>query len=54
MQVCRNIKAMLREVNLGLKDVIKTTIFLKNIEDFGKVNDIYKDYFVLKPARSTV
>lgn len=54
MQVCRNIKAMLREINLGLKDVIKTTIFLKNIEDFGKVNDIYKDYFVLKPARSTV
>jgi 2-iminobutanoate/2-iminopropanoate deaminase len=41
-------------VNLGLKDVIKTTIFLKDISDFKKVNDIYKDYFILKPARTTV
>jgi 2-iminobutanoate/2-iminopropanoate deaminase len=33
---------------------VKTTIFLKNIEDFEQVNNIYKNYFVLKPARSTI
>ncbi|NUJ97781.1 hypothetical protein HGA92_03290 [Candidatus Gracilibacteria bacterium] len=54
IQVCRNIKALLQEVDLGLKDVIKTTIFLKNINDFDIVNEVYKDYFILKPARSTV
>ncbi len=54
IQICRNLKALLQEVNLGLKDVIKTTIFLKDISDFKKVNDIYKDYFILKPARTTV
>jgi 2-iminobutanoate/2-iminopropanoate deaminase len=37
-----------------LKDVVKTTIYLKYIWDFQKINDIYKNYFVLKPARSLV
>jgi len=54
IQICRNLKGLLQEVNLGLKDVVKTTVFLKNINDFKKVNDIYKDYFILKPARSTI
>jgi 2-iminobutanoate/2-iminopropanoate deaminase len=53
-QVCRNIWYLLEENWLSLKDVVKTTIFLKNIEDFDKVNEIYKNYFILKPARSTI
>ncbi len=53
-QVCRNIAWVLAEYNVSLKNVIKTTIFLKNIADFEKVNQIYKDYFILKPARSTI
>lgn len=53
-QVCRNLWHLLEEYWASLKDVVKTTIFLKNIEDFEKVNNIYKNYFVLKPARSTI
>jgi 2-iminobutanoate/2-iminopropanoate deaminase len=33
---------------------VKTTVFLKNMDHFSEMNDVYKDYFVLKPARSTV
>lgn len=53
-RVIRNISWVLKENNLSLKDVVKTTIFLKNIANFETVNNIYKNYFVLKPARSTV
>ena len=53
-QVCRNLSYLLEENWLSLKDVVKTTIFLKNINDFEKVNNIYKNYFILKPARSTI
>ncbi len=53
-QVCRNISHLLEEYWTSLKNVVKTTIFLKNINDFEAVNNIYKNYFVLKPARSTV
>jgi 2-iminobutanoate/2-iminopropanoate deaminase len=45
---------VLAEYNLSLKNVVKTTVFLKNITDFEKMNDVYKDYFILKPARSTI
>ena len=53
-QVCRNISYLLEENWLSLKDVVKTTIFLKDLNDFEIVNNIYKNYFILKPARSTV
>lgn len=53
-QVCRNISYLLEENWLSLKDVVKTTIFLKYIKDFEQVNEIYKNYFILKPARSTI
>ena len=53
-QVCRNISHLLKENWLSLKDVVKTTVFLKNIDDFNIFNNIYKNYFILKPARSTV
>lgn len=53
-QVCHNIEAVLSEFGLGFKNVVKTTVFVKNISDFEKVNEIYKNYFVLKPARSMI
>ncbi|MDD2907230.1 MAG: Rid family detoxifying hydrolase [Candidatus Gracilibacteria bacterium] len=53
-QVCRNISYLLEEYGLSLKNVVKTTIYLKDINDSKKVNDVYKNYFVLKPARTIV
>ncbi len=53
--VIENIKKILQEASFTFDDVIKTTIYLKNMEDFPTVNNIYAEY-VKKPypARSTV
>lgn len=55
-QVMKNIKAVLNEAGSCLDNIVKTTIFLKDINDFTKVNEIYASYFTsdIKPARSTV
>ncbi len=54
-QVLANLKNVLESVESGLDRVIKTTIYLENMEDFGIVNVIYAEYFGdHKPARSTV
>ena len=54
-QIMLNLKAILGDVGLSLADVVKTTIFLADINDFPAVNDIYGGYFDQKPpARSTV
>lgn len=56
-QVFVNLTAVLEEANLSWLDVVKTEIFLKNINDFSVVNDIYKNLFVpdaVLPARQTV
>src|SRR3990170_2738239 len=54
VQVISNIKAILESAGMGLTDVVKTTLFLKRLEDFDKVNNIYKSYFADNPpARST-
>lgn len=53
--VFENLKAVLQEAGSGLDKVVKTTIFLQNMLDFGAVNEIYAQYFnVSLPARSTV
>ena len=49
-----NLKAVLEAAGSGLEYVIKTTIFLRFIKDFGAVNEVYGRYFTEKPARSTV
>lgn len=55
VRVLENIKAILEETGLNLNHVIKTTIYLKNMEDFTQVNEIYSLYFKEhKPARATV
>jgi 2-iminobutanoate/2-iminopropanoate deaminase len=53
-QVISNISWVLKENWLDFKDVVKTTIYLDNMNDFWKVNEIYWEYFSHKPARSTV
>jgi 2-iminobutanoate/2-iminopropanoate deaminase len=54
-QVMRNIKAILHEAGLDLSHVVKTTIFLADMNDFAKVNEVYGSYLSDKfPARETV
>ena len=54
-QVLKNLTAVLSEVGAGLDSVVKTTIFLADMGDFLKVNEVYAEYFgEHKPARSTV
>ncbi|MGC9006730.1 MAG: RidA family protein, partial [Sulfurihydrogenibium sp.] len=53
--IMENIKSILEEAGLNMNHVIKTTIYLKNLEDFQIVNQIYAEYFKEhKPARATV
>lgn len=51
---CQSIKAILAANGLGFEDVIKTTCFLANMEDFAAFNGVYGKYFTGKPARSCV
>ncbi len=54
-QALVNLGKVLQEAGASTENVIKTTIFLKNIEDFSAVNVIYEDFFGNhKPARSTI
>ena len=54
-RVLDSIKAILEASGSSLDKVVKTTIFLKSMDDFGKVNEIYATYFRQPyPARSTV
>jgi 2-iminobutanoate/2-iminopropanoate deaminase len=54
-QVLENLQAVLEEAGSSMQKVIKTTIYLKNMSDFGQVNEIYDSYFEKSlPARSTV
>lgn len=54
-QVFRNLEAVLDAAGLGFGDVVKTTIYLADMDDFGQVNDLYGQAFEEPyPARSTV
>ncbi|EMG95939.1 putative endoribonuclease L-PSP [Helicobacter pylori GAM118Bi] len=53
-QSMENIKAILKEADLGMDSVVKTTILLKSLDDFAVVNEIYGSYFTEPyPARAT-
>ena len=55
VQVLRNLEAVLTEAGSSMEQVVKTTIFLANMDDFATVNEIYAEAFgEHKPARSTV
>ena len=54
-QVLENIKGILESQGLGMENVVKSTIFLKDIGNFNQVNEVYATYFPSSPpARSTV
>ena len=54
-QSLKNLGAVLKEAGYDYTDVVKTLIFLADIGDFAKVNEIYSRYFdAAKPARSCV
>ncbi len=49
-----NIGSILKDLGLGYSDIVKTTVFLADIDDFGRVNEVYGSYFKAEPpARST-
>ncbi|MCI7442632.1 MAG: RidA family protein [Clostridium sp.] len=54
-QSLENVKAILEEAGSSLDKVVKTVVFIKNMDDFALVNEVYGQYFVNnKPARSCV
>ena len=54
-QVFKNISALLSAAGSDISKVVKTTVFIKNMDDFGKINEIYAQYFSAPfPARSCV
>ena len=54
-QVMENLKGVLTEAALDFSAIIKTTIFLKSMDDFAVVNEVYGSYFTADfPARETV
>jgi 2-iminobutanoate/2-iminopropanoate deaminase len=54
VRVLENLKAILEGAGSCLDNALKVTIYLKNMQDFAEVNKIYGEYFIQKPARSTV
>ncbi|HWP58940.1 MAG TPA: RidA family protein [Candidatus Acidoferrales bacterium] len=54
-QVLENLKAVLEAAGSSMDQVVKATVFLKNMNDFAIVNEIYEEYLGhARPARSTV
>lgn len=54
-QVMQNLKAILESSNSSLANVLKTTCYLANMEDFNAFNEVYAEFFGShKPARSTI
>jgi 2-iminobutanoate/2-iminopropanoate deaminase len=56
VRVLENMKAVLEAAGLGFQNVVKTTVFLKNLNDFNYMNEVYARYFCGGncPARSTI
>lgn len=54
-QSLENVRAILVQAGLGLENVIKTTVFLKDMNDFAAMNEVYASFFPADPpARSAV
>lgn len=55
-QVMENMKAVLEAAGMSYKDVVKTSIFISNMDDFAEINAVYGSYFddAIAPARETV
>ncbi|WKK67000.1 RidA family protein [Lutimonas zeaxanthinifaciens] len=55
-QVMKNLSGVLKAAGMSFENVIKTTIFIKNMDDFQKINGVYGSFFdeATAPARETV
>jgi 2-iminobutanoate/2-iminopropanoate deaminase len=54
-QVLSNIRGIAEAAGAGLQDVVKTTVFLKDMNDFGAMNGVYSEYFPdTPPARAAI
>jgi 2-iminobutanoate/2-iminopropanoate deaminase len=54
-QVFKNLQAVLDEAGASLETVVKATVFIKDMNDFAAINEVYGEYFAgHKPARSCV
>lgn len=54
-QVFKNLQAVLTAAGASFETVVKATVFIKNMDDFGAINEVYGEYFSShKPARSCV
>lgn len=54
-QVMQNLKSILNEAKMNFDNVVKTTIFITDMKQFGEINDVYGKYFTgAFPARETV
>ena len=54
-RVLKNIEAILNADDLGLNNIIKTTVYLTDLSEFGRMNQVYEKFFVeTKPARACV
>lgn len=54
-QALENLRAILEAAGAGLQHVVKTTVFLRSLQDFAAMNEVYAEYFgATLPARTTV
>lgn len=54
-QALKNVRSILETAGLTMDNVVKATVFIKNMDDFGKINEVYAQYFSTPfPARSCV
>jgi 2-iminobutanoate/2-iminopropanoate deaminase len=55
-QVMENMKAVLTEAGMTFENVVKTSIFISNMDNFSQINEVYGSYFneATAPARETV
>jgi len=54
-RVLENVKAILESIGGSLNNVVKTTVFMVDLEEFSEMNEVYKEYFPNNPpARSTI
>merc|ERR1711879_830301 len=52
-QALKNVKAILEEAKFTMEDVVKSTVLLKDIKDFGAMNEVYAEFYTSKhPARA--
>lgn len=53
-QVLENLKATVESLGSSMEDVVKVNVYLVNMQDFGGMNEVYKEFFPEPPTRTTV